>query len=74
MFLQRPVSLQYNQFSLPQTEHLREYEHLRYIPIVILAPTLPHMNGKLNPLYLSALLFTVFPQLNGVSIMGSAPI
>jgi osomolarity two-component system sensor histidine kinase NIK1 len=30
-----------------QTENLREYEHLRYIPIALLAPSLPRLNSKL---------------------------
>jgi osomolarity two-component system, sensor histidine kinase NIK1 len=29
---------------VPQTECIREYEHLRYIPIVLLAPSLPRLN------------------------------
>ncbi|KAF7333366.1 hypothetical protein MVEN_02352200 [Mycena venus] len=32
--------------SLPVTESLREHEHLRYIPIALLAPTLPRLNMK----------------------------
>ncbi|KAJ7279447.1 hypothetical protein C8J57DRAFT_1712509 [Mycena rebaudengoi] len=32
--------------SLPVTENLREYEHLRYIPIALLAPSLPRLNMK----------------------------
>src|ERR1700722_1050564 len=29
-----------------QTESIREYEHLRYIPIVLLAPSLPRLNRE----------------------------
>ncbi|KAM6499789.1 hypothetical protein JOM56_005297 [Amanita muscaria] len=32
--------------SLSITECIREYEHLRYIPIVLLAPSLPRLNLK----------------------------
>ncbi|KAJ6510922.1 hypothetical protein C8R45DRAFT_965573 [Mycena sanguinolenta] len=32
--------------SLTVTENLREHEHLRYIPIALLAPTLPRLNLK----------------------------
>ncbi|ETW76839.1 hypothetical protein HETIRDRAFT_389878 [Heterobasidion irregulare TC 32-1] len=32
--------------SLSVTETIREYEHLRYIPIVLLAPNLPRLNLK----------------------------
>ncbi|KAJ7666798.1 hypothetical protein DFH06DRAFT_1085968 [Mycena polygramma] len=32
--------------SLPVTENMREHEHLRYIPIALLAPTLPRLNMK----------------------------
>ncbi|KAJ7692771.1 hypothetical protein B0H17DRAFT_533990 [Mycena rosella] len=32
--------------SLPVTESMREYEHLRYIPIALLAPELPRLNMK----------------------------
>ncbi|KAJ7440356.1 hypothetical protein B0H11DRAFT_2293007 [Mycena galericulata] len=32
--------------SLPVTESMREHEHLRYIPIALLAPTLPRLNMK----------------------------
>ncbi|KAJ6632273.1 hypothetical protein B0H10DRAFT_2206651 [Mycena sp. CBHHK59/15] len=32
--------------SLPLTETMREHEHLRYIPIALLAPTLPRLNMK----------------------------
>ncbi|KAA1473198.1 hypothetical protein DENSPDRAFT_779569 [Dentipellis sp. KUC8613] len=32
--------------SLQVTETVREYEHLRYIPIVLLAPNLPRLNLK----------------------------
>ncbi|KAI9435062.1 HAMP TYPE histidine kinase [Lactarius indigo] len=32
--------------SLSVTETIREYEHLRYIPIVLLAPKLPRLNLK----------------------------
>ncbi|KAJ7127901.1 hypothetical protein C8R44DRAFT_667282 [Mycena epipterygia] len=32
--------------SLPVTETMREYEHLRYIPIALLAPELPRLNMK----------------------------
>ncbi|KAJ6550852.1 hypothetical protein DFH09DRAFT_1262703 [Mycena vulgaris] len=32
--------------SLPITESMREYEHLRYIPIALLAPALPRLNMK----------------------------
>jgi hypothetical protein len=30
--------------TLAQTECVREYEHMRYIPIVLLAPSLPRLN------------------------------
>ncbi|KAG6372485.1 hypothetical protein JVT61DRAFT_7588 [Boletus reticuloceps] len=32
--------------SLTMTESIREYEHLRYIPIVLLAPSMPRLNLK----------------------------
>ncbi|KIJ62480.1 hypothetical protein HYDPIDRAFT_114607 [Hydnomerulius pinastri MD-312] len=32
--------------SLQMTESIREYEHLRYIPIVLLAPSMPMLNLK----------------------------
>ncbi|KAG2037088.1 hypothetical protein BDR03DRAFT_934152 [Suillus americanus] len=32
--------------SLSMTESIREYEHLRYIPIVLLAPSMPRLNLK----------------------------
>jgi osomolarity two-component system sensor histidine kinase NIK1 len=32
--------------SLVMTERVREYEHMRYIPIVLLAPSLPRLNLK----------------------------
>ncbi|KAJ7619459.1 hypothetical protein FB45DRAFT_839951 [Roridomyces roridus] len=32
--------------SLSVTENMREYEHLRYIPIALLAPSLPRLNMK----------------------------
>ncbi|KIN99259.1 hypothetical protein M404DRAFT_155633 [Pisolithus tinctorius Marx 270] len=32
--------------SLSMTESTREYEHLRYIPIVLLAPSMPRLNLK----------------------------
>ncbi|KAG6856000.1 hypothetical protein H0H87_008544 [Tephrocybe sp. NHM501043] len=32
--------------SLNVTESIREYEHLRYIPIVLLAPSMPRLNLK----------------------------
>ncbi|KAJ8482196.1 hypothetical protein ONZ45_g15040 [Pleurotus djamor] len=32
--------------SLSMTESIREYEHLRYIPIVLLAPSIPRLNLK----------------------------
>lgn len=31
----------------PQTESIREYEHLRYIPIVLLAPSMPRLNREI---------------------------
>lgn len=33
--------------SLPVTELLREIEHLRYIPVVLLAPSFPRLNCEL---------------------------
>lgn len=40
--------------TLVQTECVREYEHMRYIPIVLLAPSLPRLNRQSfsNILYL----------------------
>jgi len=32
--------------SLSMTESIREYEHLRYIPIVLLAPSMPRLNRE----------------------------
>lgn len=43
-----------------KTECIREYEHLRYIPIVLLAPSMPRLNRKYIATYSHAMLKTRF--------------
>jgi len=44
-----------------QTETLREFEHLRYIPIVILGPSIQRINCKLPPFVNGLFSYLVFP-------------
>lgn len=54
-----------------QTECIREYEHLRYIPIVLLAPSMPRLNRK-HERYSLHLVAADVLQSNGVWTIASA--
>ncbi|KAG2366134.1 CheY-like superfamily [Suillus spraguei] len=48
--------------SLSMTQNIREYEHLRYIPVVLLAPSMPRLNREYARMSFGDMALTVTAQ------------